>query len=138
MLLDLSSAFDTDDHSILLSKMKSRFSVTSYPLKWFQSYLSGCTQVFVPQSRETLPVLLTSGVPQVSSLQKKFPHIHIHTYRQTHTRHPDYLSRASQHARGATKKGRQANILLYQLGLAGFSMVSKIRLKVSVRIRVRF
>ena len=31
--------------------------------------------------------------------EKKFPH----TDRLTHTRHPDWLSRASQHARGATK-----------------------------------
>jgi len=32
--------------------------------------------------------------------EKKFPH----TDTQTDTRHPDWLSRASQHARGATKK----------------------------------
>jgi len=31
---------------------------------------------------------------------KKFPHTHI----QTDTLHPDYLSRASQSVRGATKK----------------------------------
>jgi len=28
---------------------------------------------------------------------------HTHTYTDTHTRHPDWLSRASQRARGATK-----------------------------------
>jgi len=32
---------------------------------------------------------------------------HRHTYIQTHTRHPDYLSRASQHARGANKNSVQ-------------------------------
>ena len=67
-LLDLSSAFDTVNHSILLSTLQSRFLVTGHPLDWFRSYLSGRTQVFVAQSRETPPVPLMSGVPQGSSL----------------------------------------------------------------------
>jgi len=44
---------------------------------------------------------------EIGVVRKKYStHIHtyIHTYMYvTHTRHPDYLSRASQHARGATK-----------------------------------
>jgi len=32
--------------------------------------------------------------------------LHTQTDRLTHTRHPDWLSRASQHARGATKNSK--------------------------------
>jgi len=67
-LLDLSSSFDAVDHSILLSTLQSRFSVSGHPLEWFRSYLSDRTQVFVAQSRETPPISLTSGVPQNCSL----------------------------------------------------------------------
>ena len=35
-LLDLSSAFDSVDHSTLLSILRSRFSVTEQPLEWFR------------------------------------------------------------------------------------------------------
>ena len=67
-LLCLSSAFDTVDHAILLSTLQYKLSVSGHALEWFRSYLSDRTQVFVAQSCETLPVPLTSGVPQGSSL----------------------------------------------------------------------
>ena len=37
VLLDLSSAFDTLDHSILLDRLKTYFKVTGNALKWFRS-----------------------------------------------------------------------------------------------------
>jgi len=67
-LLDLSSAFDSVDHSTLLSILRTRFSVTEQPLEWFRSYLTGRTQVFTTHSGQTHPIPLTSGVPQGSSL----------------------------------------------------------------------
>ena len=37
--IDLSAAFDTVDHAILLKILNSKFSITDKALKWFDSYL---------------------------------------------------------------------------------------------------
>ena len=44
VLLDLSSAFDTIDHEILLDRMKSRFGFDGNALRWFKSYLENRVQ----------------------------------------------------------------------------------------------
>ena len=67
VFLDLSKAFDTVDHTILLRKFSS-LGVTSATAKWFESYLNGrmqCTSCG-PKLSNLLPV--THGVPQGSIL----------------------------------------------------------------------
>ena len=39
LLLDLSAAFDTVDHSLLLNRVANRFGICGSALAWFESYL---------------------------------------------------------------------------------------------------
>ena len=67
-LLDLSAAFDTPDHSIILYRLSTWFGISSGSLQWFTSYLSSCTSTvgIPPHSSPSSP--LTCGVSQGSVL----------------------------------------------------------------------
>ena len=68
VLLDLSAAFDTVNHDLLLSRLEKRFEITGTVLNWFKSYLCSRTQfVSINQSHSTKRDLLV-GVPQGSVL----------------------------------------------------------------------
>ena len=45
--LDLSAAFDTVDHSILLHRLEKMFRIEGKALDWFRTYLTGRTQSVV-------------------------------------------------------------------------------------------
>ena len=68
VLLDLSSAFDTVDHTLLLRRMESRLGIRGKVLQWFKSYLSGRDQCVKVDSECSQPVPLSCGVPQGSVL----------------------------------------------------------------------
>ena len=68
LLLDLSAAFDTVDHSTLLSRLSTSFGIKGTVLAWFQSYLTSRQQyVRVAECKSSLRSL-TRGVPQGSVL----------------------------------------------------------------------
>ena len=62
-LLDLSAAFDTIDHRILLSRLRS-IGCTGMVLSWFDSYISERTQSVVLNNVHSTLCNLKHGVPQ--------------------------------------------------------------------------
>lgn len=66
-LCDLSKAFDTVDHDILLKKLEF-YGVTGVSLKFFESYLGGREQVVELNGRRSSARLVSHGVPQGSVL----------------------------------------------------------------------
>ena len=59
-LLDLSAAFDTIDHTILLDRLNVYYGISELALSWFKSYQLGRTL--------SHPAVLQYGVPQGSVL----------------------------------------------------------------------
>ena len=63
VLLDLSAAFDTIDHQILLNVLESDFGIISSAYKWFALYLSGRKQRVLINDRTSDDFHLSCGVP---------------------------------------------------------------------------
>lgn len=68
VLLDLSAAFDTIDHDILLSRLKNNFGITGKALGWIKSYLSDRSQRVVVNNIPSPDSEMKFGVPQGSVL----------------------------------------------------------------------
>ena len=66
-LLDLSAAFDTIDHDILIKRLHTTFGCSGTVLDWFTSYLSFRTQSVLVGHASTTSAL-KCGVPQGSVL----------------------------------------------------------------------
>ena len=68
VLLNLSAAFDTIDHKILLSRLSSFYCLSSTALNSIASYLLNRTQSVSIQSHSTPPSSIFTGIPQGSVL----------------------------------------------------------------------
>ena len=67
VFIDLSKAFDTVDHNILLNKLEF-YGVKNSNLKWFESYLHKRQQFIGYDQNQTKMNYITCGVPQGSIL----------------------------------------------------------------------
>ena len=68
VLLDLSAAFDTIDHNILLQRLEQTLGITGAALCWFKSYLSDRFQFVHVNDKASLQTKVNCGVPQGSVL----------------------------------------------------------------------
>ena len=67
-LLDLSAAFDTVDHDLLLQKLQSVIGIQGIALSWFQSYLGKRSQQISINGTLSRKFYLQCGIPQGSCL----------------------------------------------------------------------
>ncbi|KAK5914646.1 hypothetical protein CgunFtcFv8_009070 [Champsocephalus gunnari] len=68
VLLDLTAAVDTVDHSILLSGLEQSAGITGSALAWFRSYLTDRSLSVQLGAFSSAKAPLTCGVPQGSTL----------------------------------------------------------------------
>ncbi len=66
VLLDLSAAFDTVDHNILLERLENWVGLSGMALKWFRSYLEGRGYYVSIGEHKSKWTSMTCGVPQGS------------------------------------------------------------------------
>ena len=72
VMLDLSAAFGTISHELLLKRLKYRFSITDLALLWIESFLTNRAQCVSVSTKDRIATsskrLLKQGVPQWSVL----------------------------------------------------------------------
>lgn len=71
IMLDLSAAFDTLDHDIMMERLQHSLGITSTALEWLKSYFSDRTQHAAIDSVASEEVSLQYGVPQGSVIGPK-------------------------------------------------------------------
>ena len=87
IMLDLSSAFDTLDHSILLARLRNMYGIRGAALRWFHSYLSDRRQYVSINGVHSDTVHMDFGVPQGSVLGSILFSLYIKSLSEVITRH---------------------------------------------------
>ena len=68
IMIDMSAAFDTIDHNILLYRLSHHFGINNSVLSWFRSYLNNRSHCVDVNNNVSRSFQLFSGVPQGSVL----------------------------------------------------------------------
>ena len=79
VFVDLSKAFDTVDHQILLKKLEY-YGIAGNNLRWFENYLKDRQQFVSFEHNSTKKVTETCGVPQGSILGPVFLILYVNAY----------------------------------------------------------
>ena len=83
VMIDLSAAFDTIDHHILLHRLRHRYEVSGAALKWIESYITDRCQPVCLNDEYSPRFVLSTGVPQGSVLGPP-PIFTVHTTNRRH------------------------------------------------------
>ena len=67
-MLDISAAFDTVDHDLLLKRLHMSFGICGAVLSWISSFVRQRTQTVTVNGKMSETALVTCGVPQGSVL----------------------------------------------------------------------
>ncbi len=68
LLLDITAAFDTIFHAVLLERLHTWLGISGIALEWFKSYLTNRYQFVCLGKCQSEPTLVQQGVPQGSVL----------------------------------------------------------------------
>ena len=106
VLLDLSSAFDTVDHAILLNRLESLFGISETVLSWFKSYLSDRKQYVSVDGVSSSDYDMKYGVPKDLALDPFFSHFTLvlslnpskNTYLTTKTVQLDHIHQSTRYS----------------------------------------
>ncbi len=74
--IDMSAAFDTVNHQIMLQRLEQRLGIKGTCLKWFESYLTNRKQAVIINGTPSKSKDLCCGVPQGSVLGPKLYNIY--------------------------------------------------------------
>ena len=66
VVMDLSAAFDTVDHNILLTILRTKYGIEDKALKWFNSYVCPRSYMVTVDGKYSREVILDISVPQGS------------------------------------------------------------------------